>query len=243
MAAGSARAGSIELPHHERRRGEQQDGRRRNVARSRSASSATGGFSSDARCASRWISATRVCAGRSRATTVIGCARFIVPANTACRPFLRPVAIRRSTSTRRLAWCRLRWRRRSECANRTRRRCGRRGGCRPARCVRRRPCVSRDVHSGSSASQLSNRASRWRVCCSRKRAPSSRNVNIVTESKYTSPVPRTVATTLATYATPIASATGTSIASPGALLRPHRVRDRNRGVAEERPRRIEHHGR
>jgi copper chaperone CopZ len=76
------------------------------------------------------------------------------------------------------------------------------------------PSDSRRADSGSSASQLSLRTKRRRACCSRKRAPSSRKTNIVTESKYTAPRPAIVAAALAAYAAVTAIATGTSIASP-----------------------------
>jgi hypothetical protein len=62
------------------------------------------------------------------------------------------------------------------------------------------------------------------------RQASSRNTNIVTESKYTSPLPRTVAATLPPNAAAMPSATGTSM--PGARARRLAQAPRKNGCAE-----------
>ncbi len=207
-----------------------------------SACTATRGLSSVARCARRWMSATRVCAGRFVATTVIGCATFSVPAytrapivfatgrdspvNVASSTCVAPATTSPSTAMREPEGTTMRS---------------------PARIassgiVSTPPFVSRRAVSGSSASQWSKRPSRRRACCSRNRAPSSRNTNIVIESKYTSPVPRTVAIALATNATAIGECHRHVHRKPRRTA-PYRAGKRRHGVFEERPRGIQHHRR
>ena len=107
----------------------------------------------------------------------------------------RPAATRRSASLRRPASCRRRCRRRSairEPDGTTMR------SPAPNRVERHRFDARRSIRAepipATARSQLSLRTRRRRACCSRYRAPSSRKTNIVTESKYTSPLPVIVAT-------------------------------------------------
>jgi hypothetical protein len=119
------------------------------------------------------------------------------------------------------------------------------GSASPARTRTRSPGRSRaggdalDVSRGIQPPGALRRAARdalERACGARTRkvlevtSPSSRKTNIVTESKYTAPVPRNVAHALAANATASPSATGMSI--PARAARRSRHAPRKKGAAE-----------
>ena len=173
-----------EVPEHERRQRRWQAPRATKWRAIASACTATAGLSSAARCASRWMSATRVCAGARRCDDgdrLRDVQRAGEHAHAdGLRDEPRLAGQRRFVDLRR-AVDDVAVDRRS--ASPMERRCGRRRGSRRAAPFRRAPFDSRRADSGSSASQSSLRTRRRRACCSRYRAPSSRKTNIVTESK------------------------------------------------------------